>query len=59
MKDPSLLRVMTSLGIKAYTTISEGLAYDDPMTGKVYHFVINQGIHIPHLDHHLLRPMQY
>jgi hypothetical protein len=47
-----------SLGTKTYTTISEGLAYDDPKTGKVYHLMINQAIHIPHLDHHLLCPMQ-
>jgi hypothetical protein len=47
-----------SLGTKTYATISGGLAYDDPMTGKVYPLVINQAIHIPHLDHHLLCPMQ-
>ncbi len=47
-----------SLGTKTYATGSGGLAYDDPMTGKVYHLVINQAIHIPHLDHHLLCPMQ-
>jgi hypothetical protein len=47
-----------SLGTKTYTTISGGLVYDDPKTGKVYHLVINQAIHIPpHLDHHLLCPM--
>ncbi len=47
-----------SLGTKTYATISGGPAYDDPMTGKVYHLVINQAIHILHLDHHLLCPMQ-
>jgi hypothetical protein len=47
-----------SLGTKTYTTVSRVLAYDDPVTGKVYHLVINQAIHIPHLDHHLLCPMQ-
>jgi hypothetical protein len=47
-----------SLGTKTYTNISEALAYDDPVTGKVYHLVINQAIHIPHLDHHLLCPVQ-
>jgi hypothetical protein len=41
-----------------YATVSRALAYDDPVTGKVYHLVINQAIHIPHLDHHLLCPMQ-
>ncbi len=40
-----------------YATISRGLAYDDPQTGKVYHLVINQAIHIPHLDHHLPNSM--
>ncbi len=48
-----------SLGTKTYaTTVSRALAYDDPVTSKVYHLVINQAIHIPHLDHHLLCPMQ-
>jgi hypothetical protein len=47
-----------SIGTKTYTTVSGTLAYDDPTTGKVYHLVINQAIHIPHLDHHLLCPMQ-
>ncbi len=47
-----------SLGTKTYVTVSRVLAYDDPVTGKVYHLVMNQAIPIPHLDHHLLRPMQ-
>ena len=34
------------------------VAYDHPQTGEVFHLVINQAIHIPHLDHHLLCPMQ-
>ncbi len=34
------------------------VAYDDPQTGKMLHLIINQAIHIPHLDHHLLCPMQ-
>ncbi len=46
-----------SLGTKTYATVSRALAYDDPVTSKVYHLVINQAIHIPHLDHHLLCPM--
>ncbi len=46
------------LGTKTYATASRALAYDDLVTGKVYHLVINQAIHIPHLDHHLLCPMQ-
>jgi hypothetical protein len=47
-----------SLGTKTYATVSRALAYDDPVTGKVYHLVINQAIHIPHLGHHLLCPRQ-
>ncbi len=47
-----------SLSTKTYATVSGALAYDDPVTGEVYHLVINQAIHIPHLDHHLLCPMQ-
>jgi hypothetical protein len=47
-----------ALGTKTYATISRGLAYDDPQTFKVYDLVINQAIHIPHFDHHLLCPMQ-
>ncbi len=47
-----------SLDTKTYATVSGALAYDDPLTGKLYHLVIIQAIHIPHLDHHLLCPMQ-
>jgi hypothetical protein len=32
------------LGTKTYATISGGLAYNGPKTGKVYHLVINQAI---------------
>jgi hypothetical protein len=48
-----------SLGTKTSATVSGVLAYDDPVTGEVYYIVLNQAIHIPHLDHHLLCPMQY
>ncbi len=34
------------------------VAYDDPQTGRMLHLIINQAIHIPHLDHHLICPMQ-
>ncbi len=30
----------------------------DPQTGRMLHLIINQAIYIPHLDHHLLCPMQ-
>ena len=47
-----------SLGSKTYQTVSGVIAYDDPWTGRTLHLIINQAIHIPHLDHHLLCPMQ-
>jgi hypothetical protein len=47
-----------SLGSKNYQTVSGVVAYDDPQTGRMLHLIINQAIHIPHLDHHLLCPMQ-
>jgi hypothetical protein len=47
-----------SLGSKTYQTLSGVVAYDDPQTGRMLHLIINQAIHIPHLDHHLLCPMQ-
>ncbi len=34
------------------------VAYDDPQIGRMLHLIINQAIHIPHLDHHLLCSMQ-
>ncbi len=47
-----------SLGSKTYQTVSGVIAYDDPQTGRMLHLIINQAIHIPHFDHHLLCPMQ-
>ncbi len=47
-----------SLGSKTYQTVSGVVAYDDPQTGTTLHLIINQAIHILHLDHHLLCPMQ-
>jgi hypothetical protein len=47
-----------SLGSKTYQTVSGVVAYDDPQTRRMLHLIINQDIHIPHLDHHLLCPMQ-
>jgi hypothetical protein len=38
--------------------VSGVVAYDDPQTERMLHLIINQAIHIPHLDHHLLCPMQ-
>ncbi len=47
-----------SFGSKTYQTVSGVVAYDDPQTGRMLHLIINQAIHIPHLDHHLLCSMQ-
>jgi hypothetical protein len=47
-----------SLGSKTYQTVSGVVAYDDPQTGRTLHLIINQAIHIPHLDHHLYCRMQ-
>ena len=46
------------LGSAECCTVSGAVAYDDPMTGRTLLLVINWAIHIPHLDHHLLCPMQ-
>jgi hypothetical protein len=41
-----------SLGTTTYTTVSGVVAYTDPKTGRTLHLIINQAIHVPHLDHH-------
>jgi hypothetical protein len=43
---------------KTYKTVSGVVAYNNPQTGRMLHLIINQAIHIPHLDHHLLCPMR-
>ena len=45
-------------GTAKYDVVSGVVSYTDSTTGEEYHLVINQAIHIPHLDHHLLCPMQ-
>jgi hypothetical protein len=47
-----------SLRSKTYQLVSGVVPYDDPQTGRMLHLIINQAIHIPHLDHHLICPMQ-
>ena len=47
-----------SLGSKTHQTVSGVVTYDDPQTGRTLHLIIIQAIHIPHLDYHLLCPMQ-
>ena len=48
----------TSLGSKEYRTVSAAVGYTHPVTGTIYHLVVHQAIEIPHLNHHLLCPMQ-
>ena len=38
--------------------VSAALAYDSPVNGEVIILVVHQAIHIPHLHHNLLSPMQ-
>jgi hypothetical protein len=54
----SIMGYDASLGAHTYKTVSGVLGFTDPKTGRMLHLVINQAIHIPHLDHHLLCPMQ-
>ena len=46
------------MGDRTYQTVSGVIGYDHPVTGQTYHLVIHQAISIPHLEHHLLCPMQ-
>ena len=46
-----------AMGARTYQTVSGALAFDHPMTGQTYLLVFHQAISMPHLDHHLLRPM--
>ena len=45
-------------GHQTFQTVSAAIAFDDPDTGQVQILIVHQAIHIPHLDHHLLAPMQ-
>lgn len=47
-----------ALGNKTYQTVTGVLGFVHPRTGQLYHLVVHQCIHIPHLTHHLLCPMQ-
>jgi hypothetical protein len=46
-----------ALGTKTYDTYRGAIAYVNLQTREVYHLVINQAIHIPHLNNHLLFSM--
>ena len=45
-------------GSKVCWNVTFVLAYDHPHTGKTYLLVINQAIHLDHLEHYLMCPMQ-
>ena len=47
-----------ALGTQQYRTVSAVVGYECLKSGKTYLLVIHQAIEIPHLDHHLLCPMQ-
>ncbi len=47
-----------ALGSTECKTVSGVVGYTQPGTGRSYHLVIHQALHIPALDHHLLCPMQ-
>ena len=54
----NILSYDPALGYHAYQKVSSVIGYDHPITGQTYHLVIHQAISIPHLEHHLLFPMQ-
>ena len=57
-KPVTVLGYDPTLGAKQFKIVSAVLGYQDELTGLRYHLVVHQAIHIPHLDHHLLCPMQ-
>jgi hypothetical protein len=42
----------------ALKTVSAGMAYDVPGSGRVVIIILHQAINLPHLPHNLLNPMQ-
>ena len=49
----------TEYDSKFCRTMTGVLDYDHPQTSKPYFMVINKAIHLDHLEHHLMCPMQY
>ena len=47
-----------SLGTQQYRTVSAVVGYECLRSGKTYLLIIHQVIEIPHLNHHLLCPIQ-
>ena len=48
----------TALGSIELPIVSGVVAYDHPITGKVYILVFHQAIYCRQMDNHLIRPMQ-
>jgi hypothetical protein len=48
----------TALGSIELPIVSGAVAYDHPITGKVYILVFHQAIYCRQMDNHLIRPMQ-
>ena len=44
----------SAMGVKQFQTISGVVGYIHPFTGRKYHVVVHQAIHMPNMDHHLL-----
>jgi hypothetical protein len=42
----------------AFRTVSAGMAYDVPGSGRVVILIVYQSINLPHLPHNLVNPMQ-
>ena len=47
-----------AIGLQCYLTVSGVVKFTHPVSGEQSHLVFHQAIHIPHLLHHLLCPMQ-
>jgi hypothetical protein len=54
----SIIGYDEALGTGVYPTVTGAVAYTNPLTGRTLHLVINQAIHILHIDHHPHCPMQ-
>ena len=46
------------MGADTYQTVRGGVAYDHPHKGETFILIVHQSINTPHLDHHLIFPIQ-
>jgi hypothetical protein len=50
---------MTQMGLwLAFKTVSAGMAYEMPVSGRVVIIIVHQAIKLPHFPHNLLNPMK-